>query len=129
PVDGPVGRPRPLMRLETREAQDERAGLTGPAVAQRATLRLLDREAAKDPEAIGVLACRIDGQRIRVGIPRAHGMNDSRVHAGLPHLVQQLVPGEGGDLPVARVRRLAGRPEMHLSVDYAHGSLAPSLSR
>ena len=111
------------MRLEKREAQAEHAGLLRPAVDQRAALRPLHREVAEDREAIGVQVSRLDGQSVGVGIPRGGRMDDGCVHARFPHLVQQLVPGEGRDLPVAEVRRLAAGPDVHLRVHDGHGSI------
>src|SRR5262249_59711006 len=47
------------------------------------------------------------------------------VHPGLVHLLQEIVLGVGGHLPVVRVGRLAAAPDVHLGVDDQHGVTLP----
>src|SRR5437016_8769958 len=69
PVDAAIRRPGALMRLIEREAQAEHSRPALPAIKQRAALRAIEGEVSQDREPIGMLACRLNRQLVRVGIP------------------------------------------------------------
>ena len=120
PVDRAVGRPGLLVRLQEDEAQAEHPRPLLPAVDQPAALGLVEREVAEDRQAVGMLACRLDRQLVGVRIPGRRRVDHRGVDAGLVHLLQQIVLGEGGDLTVIGVRGLAATPDVDLRIDDAH---------
>jgi hypothetical protein len=108
------------------EAHAEHARLLLPARNQRAALRLLERDAAHDREAIGIEARSLQRELVAVALPRRRH-DDDPAHAGEIHLQEKRLLGDGiGLLGLSRAARRPGtvrgvcRPEMHLRIDDMH---------
>ena len=116
PVDGAVGQPRTLVRRREREAQAEHSR-TLPCVHECPALRLLDREVAEDHEPIRMLPRGLDGQLVRLRIPRRVGCEHCGIDTARVHLAERVGLGVGGDLTVPWRRGVASVPEVDLGVD------------
>ena len=104
PVQGAVGRPALLVRLQEHEAQPEHARLARPALDEAAALRPVERELAEDREPVGLLAGGLQRETVRARVPSRrvdHRRGDAR---GI-HLREQLVLGENRDRTMGRQRR------------------------
>jgi hypothetical protein len=110
------------------QAHAQHAGLFAPALDERSTVGVLDRQPAYNGKAIRMESRRLQGQIITIPLP-GRGNNHDAIHASGVHLVQQRIftqrfgamcqgcstwrPG-----PLRRVQA----PEMDLRIDDNHAS-------
>src|SRR5215467_3876308 len=123
PIDGTVRQPRALLWRGKREAQAEHPRALLPRFHESAAFRLVDREVAEDDEPIGMLPRRLDGQLVRIRIPRRVRREYGGIDTGGVHLAERVGLGVRGDLTVPGGRGLASVPEVDLSVDDQHVQL------
>ena len=127
PVEAAVGEPGLLVRLVERETQPAYARLTLDPVDPGLAVGLVEREVGENREAVRVLACGLDRERVGVRIP-ARRMDHGRVHAGIVHFFQHVRGREVEDLAMVGIRRLVAGPDVDLGVDYQHTVLPAFLA-
>ena len=119
PLHGAVRPPGLMMRLVQHPAQTLHAGPLRPGLDDLAALRLVDLEEAHHGEAVGMAGGGLRRHLIDV-LHRERRADDGGGHAGLVHLPQEIIGGEGRRLAVMRPE--AGLlPDVDLGIDDQHG--------
>jgi hypothetical protein len=122
-VDGAVRQPRALLRRGEREAQAEHPRALLPRVNERATLRLVNGKVAEDDEPIRMLPRGLDGQLVRIRIPRRMRREHRGIDTAGIHLAERVGLGVRGDLTVPGSRGVPSVPQVDLGVDDQHVQL------
>ena len=112
------------MRLQQREAQPKHPRPAFDAVHHGPAFRSVEREISEDGEPIGVLARRLHGERVGIGIP-AGWMDESGVDPPFIHFLQHVGRRVVGHLTMVGVGRLVVLPNVDLSVDDQHERCLP----